>query len=42
LLARDNSATLVTLDHHFDKIKDILAHRSPKDIIKYKKPEELI
>ncbi len=33
LIARDNQAIMVTRDHHFDKILDI---------IKYKKPEELI
>ena len=33
LIARDNSAVLVTLDHHFKEIQDIIKPTRPQDII---------
>lgn len=33
LIARDNKATLVTLDHDFQKLKDIVSIKGPQDII---------
>lgn len=33
LLARDHQATLVTLDHHFQKLLDITEPKRPQDII---------
>jgi|SRR3989344_2789389 len=33
LIARDRKATLVTLDRHFQKIKDIIGSKRPQDLI---------
>ena len=33
LIARDNKATLVTLDNHFKKLVDIIKPKKPQDII---------
>ena len=33
LIARDNKATLVTLDNHFKKLYDITKSKRPQDII---------
>ncbi len=33
ILARDNKATLVTLDNHFKKVLDITKSKKPQDII---------
>jgi predicted nucleic acid-binding protein len=35
LIARDNGATLVTLDNHFKRLSDISMPHSPKDIISF-------
>ena len=33
LIARDNKATLVTLDNHFKKLLDITKPKRPQDLI---------
>jgi len=33
ILARDNKATLITLDNHFKKLQDITKSKKPRDII---------
>ena len=33
LIARDNNATLITLDHHFKKLLDIIKTKRPQDFI---------
>ncbi|MBI4149304.1 PIN domain-containing protein [Candidatus Woesearchaeota archaeon] len=33
LIARDNKATLVTLDNHFQKLRDIAEPQKPQDLI---------
>lgn len=33
LIARDNRAILVTLDKHFEKLKDIVVSKKPRDLL---------
>ena len=33
LIARDNKAILVTLDHHFKELQDIITPKKPQDLI---------